>query len=74
VASYTLVVYAAGFAEDCSVVRTDLQLLQFLKVTLLKQRQEEAEVVVCEKYHHLSGLSLDELQMCPQQADSYQYL
>jgi hypothetical protein len=45
VASYTLVVYAAGFAEDCSVVRTDLQLLQFLKVTLLKQRQEEVEVV-----------------------------
>jgi hypothetical protein len=73
VASYTLVVYAAGFAEDCSVVRTDLQLLQFLKVTLLKKRQEEVEVV-CEKYHHLSGLSLDELQMCPQQADSYQYL
>lgn len=72
-ASYTLVVYAAGFAEDCSVVKTDLQLLQFLKVTLLKQRQEEAEVVR-EKYHHLSGLSLDELQMCPQQADSYQYL
>jgi hypothetical protein len=54
-------------------VRTDLQLLQFLKMVLLKKRLEEAEVV-CEKYHHLSGLSLDALQMCTQEADSYQYL